>query len=220
MAMRMHRWYAATAVALLLTGCAGAPESESTTGKATALTKEQVAQTLPDGEVMTGWKQSFEPTAVEMNKLYRSQACPIKGNEGCENSRFFGAATFRRENPFASVTFQIVAYDSEQAAQDAYDVLWDGYYHNQAGQTGQRAKTLKLGPIGDEHDARLGTSGFHGEPGAVTQTRVGTTLLWTMESAAHKDDIGEDSVRDLATMLAKRSQQAQNGNEPSAALNG
>ncbi|MET8567531.1 hypothetical protein [Streptomyces sp. NPDC004783] len=217
MAMRTHWGYAATAVALLLTGCAGAPESDSTTGKAAALTKEQVGQTLPDGEVMTGWKQSFKPTAIEMNELYRSQACPIKGNAGCENSRFFGAATFRRENPFASVTFQVVAYDSEQAAQDAYDVLWDGYYGNQAG---QKAKPLELGPIGDEHDARLGTSGFNGEPGAVSQTRVGTTLLWTMESAAHKGDIDEDSVRDLATMLARRSQQAQNGNEPSATLNG
>lgn len=220
MAMRTLRWYAATAVALLLTGCTGAPESDSTTGKAAALTKEQVGQTLPDGEAMTGWKQSFKPTAVEMDKRYRAQACPIKGNAGCENARFFGAAAFQREKPLASVTFQVIAYDSEQAAQDAYDVLWDGYYSNQASQAGRRAKPLKLGPIGDEHDARLGTSGYNGEPGAVTQTRVGTTLLWTMEAAAHKDDIDEDSVRELATMLAQRSQQAQNGKEPSATLNG
>ncbi len=210
----------ATAVALLLTGCGESPESDSTTGKAAALTKEQVGLTLPDGEAMTGWKQSFQPTAVEMNKLYRSQACPINGNAGCENSRFFGAATYQRENPTASVTFQVVAYDSEQAAREAYDVLWDGYYANQASVTGQKARPLKLGPIGDEHDARLGTSGFHGEPGAVTQTRVGTTLLWTMEKAAHKGDIEEDSLRDLVSVLAKRSQQAQNGNEPSAALDG
>ncbi|NEC39639.1 hypothetical protein G3I66_41915 [Streptomyces rubrogriseus] len=219
MTRRMYRWYAGAAVALLLTGCGESPESDSTTGRA-ALTKEQVGLTLPDGEVMTGWKQSFQPTAIEMNELYRSQACPINGNAGCENSRFFGAATFQRESPTASVTFQIVAYDSEKSAQDAYDVLWDGYYDNQASVTGQKARTLKLGPIGDQHDARLGTSGFHGEPGAVTQTRVGTTLLWTMEKAAHKGDIDEDSIRDLASMLAKRSQQAQNGNEPSAGLNG
>ncbi|MFD5655191.1 hypothetical protein [Streptomyces sp. NPDC127039] len=206
-------------MALLLAGCGESPKSESTTGKA-ALTKEQVGLTLPDGEAMAGWKQSFQPTAVEMDKLYRSQACPINGNAGCENSRFFGTAAFQRENPPASVTFQVVAYDSEKAAQDAYDVLWDGYYGNQASVTGQKARTLKIGPIGDEHDARLGTSGFHGEPGAVTQTRVGTTLLWTMEKAAHKGDIDEDGIRDLASMLAERSQQAQNGNEPSAALNG
>ncbi|MFG3155660.1 hypothetical protein ACGF7W_26880 [Streptomyces sp. NPDC048219] len=217
MTMRTHRWYAATAAALLLSGCAGAPEGDSTAGEAAALTREQVGRTLPDGEVMTGWKQSLRPTAVEMNTLYRSQAYPIKGNAGCEDSRFFGAATFRREDPSASVTFQIIAYDSEQAAQDAYDVLWDGYYGNQAGQT---AKPLELGPIGDERDARLGTSGFLGEPGAVAQTRVGTTLLWIMESAAHKGDIDEDGVRDLATVLAERSRQAQSGSEPSATLDG
>ncbi|NEB11315.1 hypothetical protein G3I32_21160 [Streptomyces coelicoflavus] len=219
MTRSMYKWCAATAVALLLAGCGESPTGDSTTGSA-ALTKEQVGLTLPDGEAMTGWKQSFQPTAVEMDELYRSQACPVNDNAGCENSRFFGAAAFQRENPAASVTFQIVAYDSEEAAQEAYDVLWDGYYGNQVGLTGQKAKTLELGPIGDEHDARLGTSGFHGEPGAVTQTRVGTTLLWTMEKAAHKGDIDEDGIRDLVSMLAKRSQQAQNGNEPSAALNG
>ncbi|MFD8203125.1 hypothetical protein [Streptomyces sp. NPDC059701] len=58
---------------MLLTGCQGAPESDSTTGKAAALT----------------------------------------------------------------------------TARDAYDVLWDGYYSNQAGRTGQGARTLKLGQIGD-----------------------------------------------------------------------
>ncbi|WP_246212857.1 hypothetical protein [Streptomyces abyssomicinicus] len=212
--MRTYRWCVATAAALLLTGCSDG-ESNSTVGKAAPLTQEQVRRTLPDNEVMAGWKQSVRPMAVEMDKLYRSQACPIKGNAGCEDARFFGAATFERKDPFASVTFQIVAYDSEQAAEDAYAVLWDGFYGNQAG---QKAKMLELGPIGDEHEARLGTSGFNGEPGAVTQTRVGTTLLWSMESAAHKGDIDADSVRDLATMLAQRSQQAQNGDEPSATL--
>jgi hypothetical protein len=218
MTMRSYRRLAATATALLLTGCGSGTESDSTTGKATELTKEQVRRTLPDGEAMAGWKKSARPTAVEMDKLYRSQACPIKGNAGCEDSRFYGAATFRRDDPSAQVTFLIIAYDSEKAAQDAYDVLWDGYYGNQVSQTGQRAKTLELGPIGDENDARLGASGFRGEPGAVAQIRVGTTLLWTLESAAHKGDIDKDGVRGLATLLAQRSQQAQNGEEPSAAL--
>lgn len=215
MAMRNYRWYAATMVALLLTGCGGGAESDSGTGKAVALTKEQVRETLPDGEAMTGWKQSARPTAVEMDKLYRSQGCPIKGNAGCENSRFFGASTFRHDDNAATVTFLITAYDSEQAAEDAYDVLWDDHYSKNVG---QRAKTIELGPIGEERDARLGTSGFRGEPGAVTQTRVGTTLLWTTAVSTRKGGIDEDGVRDLATVLAERSQQAQNGDETSAAL--
>lgn len=214
MGMNIHRWCAATAAVLLLAGCGGA-ESDSTTGKAAALTKDQVRRTLPDGEAMPGWKKSARPTAVRMDKLYRSQACPIKDRAGCEDSRFFGASTFRREDPLSEVTFLIVAYGSEQAAENAYDVLWDGYYGNRVG---RKPKPFELGPIGDERDARLGTAGFRGEPGAVTQIRVGTTLLWTMESAARKGDLDKDTIRDLATVLAQRSRQAQNGDAPSAAL--
>lgn len=215
MVMRNDRWCAAVAAVLLLAGCGGGTESDSEHGETAALTKEQVRETLPDGEAMTGWKESARPTAVEMDELYRSQACPIKDNAGCENSRFYGASTFRHGDNAADVTFLITAYDSEQAAQEAYDVLWDGYYGNRAG---ERAETFSLGATGDERDARFGSSGFRGEPGAVTQTRVGTTLLWTLTASADKGGIDEDGVRDLATVLAKRAQQAQNGEAPSAAL--
>ncbi|MFJ3717964.1 hypothetical protein [Streptomyces sp. NPDC090057] len=212
--MSNYRWCGAIAAALLLTGCGGGAQSDGGNGKAPALTKEQVRRTLPDDEAMPGWQETARPTAVEMGKLYRSQACPVKDNAGCESSRFYGASTFRHDA--TTVTFLIIAYDSEQAAEEAYDVLWDGYYSKRAG---QRAKTFGIGPIGDDRDARFGSSGFHGEPGAVTQTRVGTTLLWTLaDSAEDKDGIDRDGVRDLATVLAKRARQAQNGDAPSAAL--
>ncbi|WP_318215781.1 hypothetical protein [Streptomyces sp. SCL15-6] len=217
MTTQNYRWCAAIAAALLLAGCGGGAKDDSGSGKAVALTKEQVRETLPDGEAMTGWKESARSTAVEMDKLYRSQACPIKGNAGCEDSRYFGASTFQHADDAATVTFLIIAYDSEQAAREAYDVLWDGYYSRRAG---QRARTFSLGPVGDERDARFGSSGFLGEPGAVTQTRVGTTLLWTEAASADKGGIDEDGVRDLATVLAKRARQAQNGDAPSAALAG
>ena len=221
MVMRDYRWCAAVVAALLLAGCGGGDggdaEGGSEGGKAVALTKEQVRETLPDGEAMPGWKESARPTAVEMDKLHRSQACPIKGNAGCENSRFFGASTFRNDDSAATVTFLIVAYDSEQSAREAYDVLWDGYYSKRAG---QRPRTFGLGPVGDERDARFGSSGFRGEPGAVTQTRVGTTLLWTEAASTDKGGIDEDGARDLAAMLAERARQAQDGDEPSAALDG
>ncbi|MFD8522250.1 hypothetical protein ACFV2D_19855 [Streptomyces capillispiralis] len=215
MTMRNYRWCVATVAALLLTGCDGGAESDTGNAKAVALTKNQVRETLPDGEAMTGWTESARPTAVEMDKLHRSQACPIKDNAGCENSRFYGTSTFRRDDTAATATFLVVAYDSEQAAREAYDVLWDGYYGKRAG---QRAKSFELGPIGDERDARFGSSGFRGEPGAVTQTRVGTTLLWTLAASADKGGIDEDGVRDLATVLAERAEQARNGDAPTAAL--
>ncbi|WP_346162379.1 hypothetical protein [Streptomyces bangladeshensis] len=215
--MRKNRWCVAVTAALLLAGCGGGAESDSGDGKAVALTKEQVRETLPDGEAMPGWKESARPTAVEMDRLYRSQACPVKDNAGCDNSRFYGASTFRHDDTAATVTFLIIAYDSEQAAREAYDVLWDGYYGKRAG---QRARTFGIGPIGDERDARFGSSGFRGEPGAVTQTRVGTTLLWTEAASTEKGGIDEDDVRDLTAVLAERARQAQNGDAPSAALDG
>ncbi|MEU6245803.1 hypothetical protein [Streptomyces sp. NPDC047024] len=205
----------AIAAALLLTGCGGGADSDS--GKAVALTKEQVRQTLPDSGTMTGWNESARPTAVEMNQLYRSQGCPIKDHAGCETSRFYGASTFRREDSAATATFLIIAYESEQAARDAYNVLWNGYYGQRAG---QQARTFNLGPIDEKRDARFGSAGFHDEPGTVTQTRVGTTLLWTMMDSTdkNKNAVNENSTRGLATLLAKRARQTQNGDAPSATL--
>ncbi|MFF7969470.1 hypothetical protein ACFZC3_29510 [Streptomyces sp. NPDC007903] len=214
--MRNDRRFVAIAAALLLAGCGGGAEIDNGNGKPVALTKEQVRQTLPDGGAMTGWKASARPTTIETNKLYRSMACPIKDNAGCENSRFFGASTFRRDDSAANATFMIIAYDSEQAAREAYDVLWS-YYGKRAG---QRAKPFSLGPIGEKRDARFGSSGFHGELSTITQAQVGTTLLWTVVDSTdkHKKAVTEDGARDLATVLAKRSRQAQNGDAPSAAL--
>lgn len=215
--MRNDRWFLAIAAALLLAGCGGGTQIDTGNGKAVALTKAQVQKTLPDGGAMTGWKASVRPAAVKMNKLYRSAACPIKDNAGCENSRFYGTSAFRRDDSAAVATFLIVAYDSERAAGEAYDVLWN-YYGKR---TGQRARTFSLGPVGEKRDARIGPFGFHGEPGTITQARVGTTLLWTITDSTNKDKkdaVTEDSARDLATVLAERARQAQNGDTPSATL--
>ncbi|WP_242625767.1 hypothetical protein [Streptomyces sp. BK022] len=213
--MRNVRWFVAIAAALLA-GCSGGTQIDTGNGKAVALTKAQVQQTLPDGGAMTDWKASSQPAAVKMNKLYRSAVCPIKDNAGCENSRFYATSVFRRDDGAAATTFLIVAYDSGQAAREAYDVLWT-YYGRR---TGQRATTFSLGPIGEQRDARIGSAGFYGEPGTITQTRVGTTLLWTMTDSTdkNKNAVTEDNARHLATMLARRARQAQNGDTPSAAL--
>ncbi|WP_052412367.1 hypothetical protein [Streptomyces mutabilis] len=152
-----------------------------------------------------------------MNKLYRQQACPIKNNAGCEGSRFYGVSAFQHDDNAANISFLIIAYDSEQAAQKAYDVLWDGYYSERVG---QKAKALLLGPIADEFDALLGSSGFHDEPGTITRTRVGATLLGTEAASAGKGGVDENGARDLAAVFAERARQAQDGEDPSAALAG
>ncbi|MFF9373827.1 hypothetical protein ACF1BB_04650 [Streptomyces griseoluteus] len=214
--MRNDRWFGAIVAALLLAGCGGGDRVDTGTGEAVALTKEQTRRTLPDGGAMTGWKASARPATVKMNKLHRSAVCPIKDNAGCDKSRFYATSAFQRDDSAAIATFLIVAYDSEQAAREAYDVLWN-YYGKK---TGPRARTFSLGPIGEKRDARIGTSGFHGEPGTITQVRVGTTLLWTITDSTGKEKnaVTEDSARDLAKVLAERARQAQNGDTPSATL--
>ncbi|MFF0383781.1 hypothetical protein [Streptomyces sp. NPDC004286] len=206
------------AAALLVAGCGGGAEIDTGNGKAVALTKAQVLETLPDDGAMPGWKESIRPYAAEMDKLYRSTACPIHDNAGCQNARFFGTSTLRRDDSAVAATFLIIAYDNEQAAREAYDVLWNEYYGKRAG---ERARKFSLGPIGERRDARSGSSGFHGEPSTVSQSRVGTTLLWAMADSTDedkKDDVNEDAARDLAMVIAKRARQAQNGDTPSATL--
>ncbi|MGA5795541.1 hypothetical protein ACPC27_13120 [Streptomyces cellulosae] len=217
MTTKSHRWWwAATATTVLLAGCGSGEEGGGGDGgQATVLTQEQVRRVLPDGASMDGWKQAAKPTAVEMDDLYRREACPVKGNAGCEGSRYFGASTLQQADTAARVTYLVVAYDSEQHADAAYDVLWDGHY----GETvGQKPKSFELGAIGDERDARWGASGWGRAPGAVTQVRVGTTLLWVQATGAKKGDIDQDGVRDFTELLAERSRQAQNGDAPTAAL--
>ncbi|MGW8742354.1 hypothetical protein [Streptomyces sp. NPDC055794] len=216
--MFMRQWWGTAIVAaLLLTGCGGGAQADGASDKAAALSEDRVRDVLPDDEAMPDWKQSARPTAVKMTDLYRREACPIKGNAGCEESRFFGASTFRHDDTAAYVSFLVIAYNSEEAAERAYDVLWDGYYGDKAG---PRAKTLELGPLGEKRDARFGTSGINGEAAAVTQTRVGTTLLWTETASTGKGGIDDGNVRELATVLAERSRQAQNADEVSATLGG
>ncbi|WSM38053.1 hypothetical protein OIE80_00705 [Streptomyces cellulosae] len=216
MTTKTHRWWwAAAAAMVVLAGCGSGEEGGGDGDRAAVLTQEQVRRVLPDGASMDGWKQAAKPTAVEMDDLYRREACPVKGNAGCEGSRYFGASTFQQADTAARVTYLVIAYDSEQHADAAYDVLWDGHYSETVG---QEAKAFELGATGDERDARWGASGWDNAPGAVTQVRVGTTLLWVQATGAKKGDIDQDGVRDLTELLAERSRQAQNGDAPIAAL--
>ncbi len=211
MTMKSYRWCAGIAALWLLTACGGGADS----GGATALTKEQAQQALPDRQAMTGWDEQADPLALKMERLHREQVCPGKDNPGCENARYYGTSVFQRDEKPTRVTFLIITYDSEESAGKAYYVLWDEYYSDRAG---PKARTFDLGPVGDERDARFGTSGFKGEPGAVAQARVGTVVLWTLAAGLVKGGLKEDEVRDLTEVFAQRARQAQDGEAPSAAL--
>ncbi|MYW50368.1 hypothetical protein GTY64_02505 [Streptomyces sp. SID8376] len=213
---RSRRWWwtAIAATAVLLAG--GGSEEEGGGAWAAVLTMGQVRQVVPGAASMDGWKEAGKPNAAEMDDLQRQWACLMKGRVGCEGSRYFSASAFEQEGTAARVDCLVIAYDDEQLADAAYDVLGDGHYRKRGG---RGRKQFDLGPLGDERDARWGGSKYDSvAPGAVTQTRAGTTLLWVFASGNHQRDIDRGGVRDFTELLAERSRQAQNGDTPTAAL--
>lgn len=203
------RCAAAAAAAALLVGCGGSGDSDR---EATALDKAQVAALLPDTAAMPGWKRRENASTSPMNDLAKRTLCPVKGNAGCENSSYMGSVSFERENRDAAVRFWLVAYKDEKAADAAYEVLW-----KQTARTNGREKA-DLGPLGDERDARSGPQGYGGAYSLTGQLRVGTTVLWAATDAPSEDTFDKDLSKDLAALFAERSQQAQNGEKPSAKL--
>ncbi|MEE1739911.1 hypothetical protein [Streptomyces sp. BE147] len=204
------RCAAAGAAALLLTGCGGGDKGSD--GKATALDKSQVAALLPDQDAMPGWKRSGDSSTAPMNDLAKSNICPNKGHAGCEDSSYMGSVSFEREDREAAVRFWLVAFEDEKAADAAYDVLWKATARTNGGEKAD------LGTVGDERDARTGPQGYSGAHSVTGQIRVGTTVLWAATDAPSEAKLDKGLAKDLAALFAQRSQQAQDGDEPSAGL--
>ncbi|MFE1960559.1 hypothetical protein [Streptomyces sp. NPDC059479] len=209
---RQWQWYVRAAGtglgAVLLAGCGG--EQADT---AAPLDQAQVRSVLPDAKAMPGWKTAEKPSAGALDTEFKkSSVCPNEGNKGCEGSRFLGSVTFERADSDALAGLWMVAYEDEQAAEAAYDVLWKD--------TAQKAGKEKadLGSAGEERDALRGAVGPQGTQGITGQIRVGTTILRLDASARDEDQLDKGFVKDIAALFAHRAQQAQNGETPSATL--
>ncbi|MYZ36888.1 MULTISPECIES: hypothetical protein [unclassified Streptomyces] len=207
-----RQWYVQTAGtalgAVLLAGCGG--EQADT---AAPLDQAQVRSVLPDAKAMPGWKTAEKPSAGALDSEFmRNGVCPSEGNKGCEGSRFLGSVTFGRADNDALVDLWMVAYEDEQAAVAAYDVLWK----DTARKAGK--EKAELGAAGEERDALRGAVGPQGAQGITGQIRVGTTILRLDTSARHEDELNRGFVQDIAALFARRAQQAQNGETPTAAL--
>jgi len=202
------RWAAAAgAAALLLTGCGGGAEDE-----ATALDRAQVTSVLPDEDGLAGWDSAEDSSVAPMDDVARRNFCASAGNKGCERSLFLGSASFVREDEQSRARFWMVAYEDEKAAEAAYDVLWK----NTARTAGR--DDADLGPVGARRDAVGGPIGYDGAYGVTGQIRVGAALLWVSSDARSEKKLDKTLVKDLAALFSDRAQQAQNGEEPSAAL--
>lgn len=197
---------AAAAGLLLLAGCGGGTGDE-----AAALDEAQVASVLPDEDAMPGWERSEKASTSPMNDLARGSLCPSRGHEGCEKSLFMGSVSFVNENEKAGARFWMIAYEDEEAAEAAYDVLWK----RTARTTG--TDEADLGQVGEQRDARLGAQ--YGQGLSVTgQIRVGTAVLWMGSDARSEEKPDQELTEGLAALFSERARQAQNGDEPTAGL--
>lgn len=205
-------WRSAAALAaasLLLVGCG----SQKSGGEAP--TRAQVKAVLPDGEAMAGWEPSSERSTTSSRDAYASKVCPGEVAEACEGVRSYGTAQYSLEEKDLLSTFQVIAYENDGSAQAAYDMLWERH------RTLADARALDLGDMGEESDARLGKGGYAGEDAAVYQVRVGPLVLFgTAQSRSPGAQLGEATVKELATMFTARAEQADSGEDPSAGLTG
>ncbi|WP_406452092.1 hypothetical protein OG782_17775 [Streptomyces sp. NBC_00876] len=217
------RWYvrgaAAGAAALLLAGC-GAADSGAGAGedaKAAWIDQSRMRTVLPDAQAMPGWTTTGAASTTPMtDRMTKNLICPNKSKTGCERARFLGSVTFRRDDDKAEARFWVVTYQEEQDADFAYDSLWKDTWSKNG------TRNVDIGTVGAERGATGGTAGRHAE-GFTAQVRVGTVILWVGGSAATDakgvaDPADKDFAKDATAMFAERAQQAQNGEEPSAAL--
>ncbi|WP_181765018.1 hypothetical protein [Streptomyces albidus (ex Kaewkla and Franco 2022)] len=198
------RLLAAGATVVLLAGCGTSGEAGSD-GEPEALSRKQAQSVVPDQEAMHGWRMTTKPSALPMKGIRQGGVCE-GATDSCKGARFYSASNFLQKNKSSSVSFSLVAYNSQQAAGAAYDAMWKLHSKSMA----PHASKIKL-DTEERSDARLGVIGFKGEPGAVVQMRVGTALSWVQLRGVRKGAFDEELVKDLATMLDKRGQEANNG---------
>ncbi|WP_393059184.1 hypothetical protein [Streptomyces sp. LN549] len=206
---------AAGAAALLLAGCGGS-DSGSSSGaaedaKAAWIDQSRMRTVLPDAQAMPGWKATAALSTTPMSDpMTKKLICPNVTQTGCERARFLGSVNFRRDDDRAETRFWLVTYQEERDADLAYDILWKDTW----GKNG--TQNVDIGTVGAERGATGGAAGRHAD-GFTAQIRVGTVILWVGSSAA-TGAAGKDFAKDVTAMFAERAQQAQNGEEPSSAL--
>lgn len=169
---------------------------------ASVLSADQVRQVLPDlHAVPAGWALRQEANVVDV-----ADACAklATADPVCAHGKASGQVKFTTGGD--TVTFAVYAFDSPAAADTAY----------------RRFDDLTLPP--GEHRAALPALGeaataVTGKDGVVAMVRAGTTVLeiaYAPQDPAAAWDQGVAAP--LARMLTTRSQQAQDGQAPSAVV--
>jgi hypothetical protein len=199
---------------------------------------------------MPGFTPLLEPEVVRMDGDAGSGICPETHKKGCEGGRFRGTAAFTDPATGTRLDFWLIAYDDERSAENGYDVLGDWFGRGvgvqpdrvSIGTVGQERTAQRGSPGG--HGGRvtvaqirvgatvlwLSTTTDAAADGATTTAPANSTTAKSnptetgsaMSSTADRTPatVTDDRVKALATLLAERARQAEQGRTPTAHLAG
>ncbi|WP_327354753.1 hypothetical protein [Streptomyces sp. NBC_01304] len=212
-------WYGrialAAAAVVLLGACGdGGGQAESPAGKQAApLTAKQVGAVLPDAAALPGWKGTEPRAAESIDKHSRPSLCGGHKTD-CAGLRYFDQAHFTAPEQAFSANLTIFAAQDEASAKTAYDQL----VKRLSRALGEPSK-IEVGELGDERGAVRGLSGQAFGPAAHIQVRTGTSILQiSAETLSPDAKLDLATVKDLAALVTKRSEQVARGDTPSAVL--
>ncbi|MFJ2728180.1 hypothetical protein [Streptomyces collinus] len=198
------------AALVLLAGCGGGGKEPDPLGVRDA------QAVLPDAKSMPGWETIAEPTAypLEEARSLNVARCLGKAPDSCAHVRYTGQADFRHRG-MPELTFLVQTYPDAATAKSAYPVVWKEWKRWSV-----EPKPLAAGGIGEQSDAVAGTgvSLLPGSKELKMQVRVGSVIMRTNVEALPKAKGAESLLTKSAKAFARRAEQVQEGESPSAGL--
>ncbi|WP_406375694.1 hypothetical protein OG788_39105 [Streptomyces sp. NBC_00647] len=203
-----------TAVSLLASGCSsegagssgGKPRNPAVSrDRAVPLDFSRLKQAMPDLQSMpTGWKAGA--TRLQGRDTPRDAPCR-RPKGGCQGKRSNAAVQYDNAESTGNVYIEASAFDDSGTARS-------GFEQRRASFAGPKDREVSMPKVGDESIARTGFHKYSGQPLVSMVMRVDTVvvaMVYTQEATA-----SPETLLSLARMQAKRLQQAQRGEIPTA----
>ncbi|MEU9576468.1 hypothetical protein [Streptomyces chilikensis] len=154
----------------------------------------------------TGWKvgaQGITGRDVPMDAPCR------KPGHVCEGRVSNAGARYGNTQNTGNLNIEMFSFEDVEAAQREYE-------ERSASYAGEKDREVAMPTVGDVSIARSGANEFSGWPFTSLVMRVGTVVV--AMAYTHRDAPDPQMLLALARMEAKRLQQAQSGEEPTASL--
>lgn len=183
-----------------------------------ALGAEQSRKVLPDAHALPGWEVSVEPLvyAGEKAKEIGVIRCYGYNQSSCDHVQFGGVSSFRASGT-PQVDFFVMTYPDSATAKSAYKTVWKAWREEM-----MKPQPVDVSDLGDERDAirSMSRSAKAGFETRLAQVRVGSVIMLTAAETGPTVKAEDALLADLATVFAKRVEQALGGDEPSAGSDG